>query len=226
MVAPAAMDRPGAWTEPLEVPTMTDPTSHPAWHETLRAYMDRGGSPAEHPAAHLLVEVAGADRWLARTFYREEAARRVAAGPDDPLHGWTVELLDDDELADRFLDGLPDEMVRSEERSTMEMWDRQHRPWALKLVVIREGYHCAISGRTDSLIALELTPRLEEGDDPILLHPDEVLGVHARGLQILEEGVALTIEMGPLRRRRMIDDRLAEEGHSRWASGDHTAEAP
>ena len=190
---------------------MTDDTSRdPSRHQTLRAFRARGNNPADHPNAAALAEVAGRDRWLAREHHRREAAARVEAGTAEPIDRWTIELLDDDALADWFIEGLPDDLVVLEERRTMEAWDLEHRPWAAEVVVLWEGYRCDISGRTDSAVALRLTPRLEEDARPILLHPDEVAVTCARGMQVLEEALDLTVAMGPLRRRRIVDERLAD----------------
>jgi len=190
---------------------MTDSTSRdPSRHQTLRAYRAQGGNPADHPHAVALTEVAGRGRWLAREHLRQQAAGKVAEGRAKPIDRWTVELLDDDALADWFIEGLPDDLVALEERRTMEAWDREHRPWAAEVVVLWDGYRCAISGRTDSAVALRLTPRLEEDREPILLHPDEVAVTCARGMQVLEEALDLTVAMGPLRRRRIVDERLAD----------------
>lgn len=190
---------------------MTDSTSRdPSRHQTLRAFRAQGGNPADHPHAAALAEVAGRGRWLAREHLRQRAAEKVAEGTAEPINRWTVELLDDDALADWFIEGLPENLVVLEERRTMEAWDREHRPWAAEVVVLWDGYRCAISGRTDSAVALRLTPRLDEDRDPILLHPDEVAVTCARGMQVLEEALDLTVAMGPLRRRRIVDERLAD----------------
>lgn len=190
---------------------MTDSTSRdPSRHQTLRAFRARGGNPADHPHAAALAEAAGRGRWLARALLRREAAAKVEAGTAEPIDRWAIELLDDDALADWFIEGLPENLVALEERRTMEAWDLEHRPWAAEVVVLWDGYRCAISGRTDSAVALRLTPRLEEDRDPILLHPDEVAVTCARGLHVLEEALELTVAMGPLRRRRLVDEGLAD----------------
>ena len=189
---------------------MSDATSRaPSRHQTLRAFKARGGNPAAHPDVDLLTEVAGRHRWVARQVYRDEAVAKVEAGRATPIDRWTVELLDDDALADWFLGGLSEDAAALEEQAAMEVTDRRHRPWAATIVVEREGYSCAISGRTDSRIALELTQR-DSDQGRLLLHPDEVLGVIARGLQLVEEGIELTVAMGPTRRRRILDEHLVQ----------------
>lgn len=204
---------------------MSDPTSRdPSRHQTLRAFKERGGNPASHPDVDLLTEVAGRQRWWARTVHRREAAAKVEDGTATPVDRWTVELLDDDALADWFLAGLPADAVKLEEQAVMEAEDRRHRPWSAAIVVERLGYSCAISGRSDSLIALELAPR-DSDQEPVLLHPDEILGVVARGLQLVDEGVELTVAMGPVRRRRMLDAHLAQGGTA-WRRSDDRGDNP
>lgn len=110
---------------------------------------------------------------------------------------WTVELLSDSALADWFLDGLPEEAQQREEAVTLDAWDRLHRPWAAEVVVVREPYRCAISGRTDGTVALRLTSRVDDDGETLLLHVAEVMGTCQRGLAGVEEGLDLVERMGP-----------------------------
>lgn len=173
------------------------------WHETIAAYRARGGRPVDHPAADHLAEVVGRMRWIDGE--RELAQARRQLDELEPttdrrvesITRWTVELLSDSALADWFLDGLPEEVQQREEAATLDAWDRLHRPWAAEVVLVREPYRCAISGRTDGTVALRLTSRIDDDGETLLLHVAEVMGTCQRGLARVEEGLDLVERMGP-----------------------------
>ncbi len=173
------------------------------WHETIAGYRERGGQPADHTAVDLLAEVVGRMRWVDGE--RELALARERLDDLEPatdrrvesISRWTVELLSDSALADWFLDGLPEEVQEREEAATLDGWDRLHRPWAAAVVVTREPFRCAISGRTDGTVALRLTSRIDDDGETLLLHVAEVMGTCQRGLARVEEGLDLVERMGP-----------------------------
>jgi hypothetical protein len=79
------------------------------------------------------------------------------------------------------------------------------------MVVRREGFRCDLSGRTDGMVGILLSPRLDEDREPILLHLDEVVALGQRSLAAVEESVTLAERMGPGRQQR-LEHRLAELG--------------
>lgn len=172
---------------------MSDTTDATPWHESIRAFRARGGQPADHPACALLTEVAGRIRWVAtdreRAAAEEWLARTPRSATDRRLEAnarWTVELLSDRELADWFIDGLDDATVRREEERALDAWDRAARPWAAEVIPVRRGFRCDISGRTDRVVALRLTPRRVPDRDEILLDVGAVMSICTRGMDDLE----------------------------------------
>lgn len=197
---------------------MEDPRSpEESGHETLATYRARGGEPTAHPAVEFLSELAGHDRWLARDIILANARIDHTLGLDEAeslmssIDRWTIELMEDDELADWFLDGLPDEIIRREERYAVQTWDEARRPWTAEVVLQHEPYQCMISGRAGHRLAVRLTRRLDPYHDPILLYPAEILSVIERGLHALEEGLELTEGMSEQRQHRILAQCLA--GH-------------
>lgn len=190
---------------------MTEPRSRDeSRHQTLAAYRAAGGNPADHPAVEDLVPVACLDRWV----YPDRLRSRVEAthlAARTVLQLWTLELLDDPKLAEWFVDGLPTEVVAAEEEGARREWDVLHRPWRAELKVCPEGFRCEVSGRTDGVVAIKLTPRFDEDRDRIWLHPDEIVSLYQRSLAAAEEGATLAERMGPGRLQR-LEKRLAELG--------------
>ena len=175
---------------------MSDTDATP-WHESIQAYRSRGGEPAEHPSSDLLTEVACRLRWTARERELAIAEVQLAGRDDDPSGSatdrrvesharWTIELLTDRELADWFVAGLPEEVVRLEETRALDAWDKEVRPWAAEVVLLRDGFRCDITGRSDRLVALHLTPREAEDAEDLFLEIGAVMGICERGMVELE----------------------------------------
>lgn len=195
---------------------MQDPrTPQDSEHVTLSDYRAAGYEPADHPAAGFLGEAAGHDRWIARDIILANARRDLPPDEDEigdvmtSISRWVIELMEDDELADWFLDGLGEETIEREERYAVEAWDVNRRPWAAEVVIEPEPYQCGISGRAGSLLAVRLTHRLDPGVEPILMHPAEALGVIERGLHALDDALDLTEPMDEARQRRILARCLA-----------------
>jgi hypothetical protein len=163
------------------------------WHESIQDYRERGGEPADHPSSDFLTEIACRMRWIAPerelAIAEVQLAAEPATGTDRRVESharWTIELLTDRELADWFVAGLPDAVVRLEESRTLDAWDKQMRPWGAEVVLLRDGFQCDISGRDDRLVALRLTPREAPDADALLLEVGAVMGVCERGMADLE----------------------------------------
>jgi hypothetical protein len=178
--------------------------------ETLAAYRAGGGRPADHPDRDNLLQAAGIDRWIYRDTTKA-VYEAIAEAERTPVQAMSLELLWDDELADWFLDGLPADVAEGQASDATGEWDVLHRPWRAGFTVRSDGFRCDISGRTDGAIALQLTPRYDEDRDPILLHPDEVMGLLQRMLAAIDEGTTLGERMGPGRQLR-LEARLAALG--------------
>jgi len=174
---------------------VTDTGATP-WHESIEDYLSRGGDPAEHPSSDFLIEVACRVRWTvaerelaiaeAQLADRADPARSATDRRIESHARWTIELLTNREVADRFVDGLPDEVVRLEEARALDFWDKEVHPWAAEVVLLRDGFQCDITGRRDRLVALHLTPRQAEDADDLFLEVGAVIGICNRGMGALE----------------------------------------
>lgn len=184
---------------------MTDTDATP-WHESVHDYRSRGGEPADHPSSDFLTEVACRMRWIAaereltiaevQLAGRGGTARSATDRRAESHARWTIELLTDRELADWFVEGLPDAVVRLEEARALDAWDKELRPWAAEVVLLRDGFRCDITGRSDRFVALRLTPRLAEDADDLLLEVGAVMGICERGMGHLEAALELAVGEG------------------------------
>jgi hypothetical protein len=77
-------------------------------------------------------------------------------------------------------------VVRIEEARTLDAWDKEVRPWAAEVVLLRNGFQCDITGRSDRTVALHLTPRQAADADDLLLEVGAVMGICERGMGVLE----------------------------------------
>ncbi len=174
---------------------MTDTGATP-WHESIEDYLRRGGDPAEHPSSEFLIEVACRVRWTVAERELAIAEAQLAGLADQARSAkdrrvesharWTIELLTNRELADGFVDGLPDEVVRREEARALDFWDKEVHPWAAEVVLLRDGFRCDITGRGNRLVALHLSPRQAEDADDLFLEVGAVMGICDRGIGVLE----------------------------------------
>jgi hypothetical protein len=172
---------------------VSDTHASTPWHESIQDYRARGGRPTDHPSSDVLTEIACRMRWIAPerelTIAEVQLATASATGTDRRVESqarWTIELLTDRELADWFVEGLPDDVVRLEEARALDAWDKQLRPWAAEVVLLREGFKCDITGRNDRFVALRLTPREAPDADDLLLEVGAVIGLCERGMTDLE----------------------------------------
>jgi len=166
-------------------------------HQTIRAWADAGGQPAEHPKAAELLFIAGHERHAARyarlhhvsaELRRLDGPDRLASEEDEPRRSlllWSAELLIDDDLADWFLSGLPTEHVQRQRKAAGEV---MHRPYLVDLVPATEPFRCMLSGRPGT-IALRIRHRSDESAPVVLLDPHAVIGAIGEGIAQLERGL-------------------------------------
>lgn len=187
-------------------------TTHQGSRETIRQFLDRGGNPADHPEAEMLVEAVIWHRRVDRehhTGFNRDWLRAMAAHGVDALPPMAVpeplekrkakledvrwrtqlalELLQDDELADRFERGLPADVVAEELAGVEKLYDIRARPYRIERREMEGLHRCVLTGDEIEGPALVLVDRNEEKDD-IVMSPAAVRAVLDRGMDASRSG--------------------------------------
>jgi hypothetical protein len=154
--------------------------------DSIRAYLDAGGDPTGLDGWKALAEQVAYGRFADREACLASARSYLACvdhfdadeGHRDRLASsrrravWQVELLEDDDLAVRFEDGLPRDVV-AEHRHAADVYVR---PWSVTAEAQEEPWRCAATGVEMTGPAVVLFDR-ENGTEPVLMSPTALADV-------------------------------------------------